>query len=467
MPSEWEGASPGNTPGSGEDRLPPNSEEAERGVLGCIMLAPLESLTECAVRLKAGAKVFYDHRYQKIYEAMVDMFNDSPPRHIDTITLAQELKDLLIFDKVGGYELLSSLSDATPSATNLPHYLDIIIEKHTLRRMRLACYSAMQKIDAEPGEVSALMVQVEKDLTSIISDSQNVDTLYKADSLLDGVEQAIIKFQSNPGTLDGLSTGLLDVDKITQGLRAPEVTIIAARPSCGKTSIGLNIAEHNAIANGIPVGFFSLEMGAPSLAFRLVLGRSKVSMGKAKAGGLTEEDMGRLATSQTEIQGAPLFIDEEGGLSLMQLKAKARRMVGLYGLKLLVIDYLQLIHVPTTKYQNREGEIRLISAGIKGLAKELGIPIIVMAQLNRDLERGGNRKPRMSDLRESGAIEQDADIIMALWRGKGSPEPEDNDGTQKFAEVIECAVLKNRNGPTGDCRLTFIRPWTQFQNLMQ
>lgn len=460
MSSDWDSAKPAV---EGE-RLPPHSIEAEQGVLGCILISPADTLPECIRLLKGGPDCFYDLRHKNIYKTLLDMFEEAEP--IDLITLQQSLRDLLLLEGVGGLVYLSSLPDAVPSSQNLNYYIEIILEKHVLRRMIQAHYKNLQQIQEEPGDVSKLLLDHEKAIGAIVADSQNTTTVHKASDLLPHTESKIEKLQANQtlGQLDGLSTGLIDLDKLTQGIRAPEIVIVAARPAAGKSSMGMGIAEHNAHL-GHAVGFFSMEMSAETLMFRLVCGRAKVSMSKVRNSELTPEDYQRFSAAEADINQMPLYIDEQSGLTLLQLKAKARRMHQLYDLKLIVIDYLQLICVPSQRYQSRQDEIRIISSGLSSLAKELKVPIVVLCQLNREQEKSGSRRPRLSDLREGGNIEQDADIVCALWRGKQGPS-DDDQSHQKFAEVIDCSVLKNRNGPTGDCQLTYIRPWTRFQNLM-
>lgn len=459
MASEWESASP-EKPNT--EALPPHSEEAERGVLGCVMLAPPEVLAECVVRFKPGAEVFFDLRHRAIYSAALDMFNEQRP--IDILTLTQELRDLMQLDNCGGVAYLAELANCTPSAANLSYYIDILLAKYSLRKLIQTCHSTITKALEGTEDASALVSKAEQAIDDVVAVTQNVSTLHRAGDLLPATEQAIAKFHETQGQLEGLPTGLADLDKIINGLRRTEMIVIAARPSCGKTSLAMNIAEHVSVDLGIPVGFFSLEMSAEALMFRLVCGRARVNQGRVRAGQCEQSDFAKLAAANTEILPAPFYIDEEGGLSVLQLKSKARRLKTMHGVQLLVVDYLQLMH-GGGRHSSRQEEVGYISKHVKSLAKELDVPIIVLAQLNREMEKGGHRKPRMSDLRESGSIEQDADVVAMLYPAKAPPE--DDDDTPTFLLAVNALVAKNRNGTTGEAKLAFIKPYTRFQNLME
>ncbi|HYG34065.1 MAG TPA: replicative DNA helicase, partial [Clostridia bacterium] len=273
----------------------------------------------------------------------------------------------------------------------------------------------------------------------------------------------IEEFHQRQGMLTGIPTGFQDLDKMTSGFHGGEMIVIAARPSMGKTSLAMNIAEHVAIDNKLPVGVFSLEMTSESLVLRMLCSRSRVNMRNIRDGFLAERDFPKLTGAAGKLANSPLFIDDSSGLSVLQLRAKARRMHQQYGIKLFVIDYLQLLHSTSRRAENRQQEIADISNGIKGLAKELNVPVIVLSQLNRELERDKNRKPRMSDLRESGSIEQDADLIGLLYK----PSAEDDEAAPAPAEeavAVNLLIAKQRNGPTGDVNLTFMKSYTRFEN---
>jgi replicative DNA helicase len=302
---------------------------------------------------------------------------------------------------------------------------------------------------------------VERDILRI--SEERVDT--KSVGIKELVRKAIATiedFHQRQGMLTGLSTGFMDLDKMTSGLHPGEMIVIAARPSMGKTSLAMNIAEHVAVDLKQPVGVFSLEMTADALVLRMLCSRSKVNLRSIRDGFLAERDFPRLTGAAGKLAGSPLIIDDSPGLSILQMRAKARRMHQQYGVKLFVVDYLQLLHSTARRAENRQQEIADISNGVKALAKELNVPVIVLSQLNRELEKDKNRKPRLSDLRESGSIEQDADLVALLYK----PSVEDDDGgeQQQDAVPVNLLIAKQRNGPTGDVALTFLKSYTRFES---
>src|SRR5438093_10512291 len=395
------------------DRLPPHSIEAEQGVLGCVLLSPGECLGVCIEKFKSGSELFYDLRHRHIYEFLVEMYDQREA--IDLLTLQQRLKDRNQLEAVGGLAYLSSLPDAVPSAANLSYYADIVREKHLLRRMIQTCTDVVGRVYEHEGEVDALLDEVERDVLRISEERVEERTTTIKDLVKNAIS-TIEHFHQRQGMLTGLSTGFPDLDKLTSGLHGGEMIVIAARPSMGKTSLAMNLAEHVAIDQRLPVGVFSLEMTAESLVLRMLCSRSRVNLRNIREGFLAERDFPKLTGSAGKLANAPLFIDDSSGLSILQLRAKARRMHQQYGVKLFIVDYLQLLHSTARRAENRQQEIADISSGIKALAKELHVPVIVLSQLNREVEREKNRKPRLSDLRESGAIEQDADVVGLLYR---------------------------------------------------
>ncbi len=443
------------------DRLPPHALEAEQGVLGCILLSPPECLGMCIERFKAGPDVFYDLRHRQIYELLVQMYDRKEA--VDLLTLQQRLKDTNQLEAVGGLAYLASLPDAVPSAANLSYYADIVREKHLLRRMIQTCMSVVGRVYEQEGEVDALLDEVERDVLKISEDRVEASSL----NIKDLVRKAITtieEFHQRQGMLTGLSTGFPDLDKMTSGLHGGEMIVVAARPSMGKTSLAMNIAEHVAVEERLPVGVFSLEMTAESLVLRMLCSRSRVNLRSIRDGFLAERDFPKLTGSAGKLAGAPLVIDDAPGLSVLQFRAKARRMMQQYGIKLFVVDYLQLLHSTSRRAENRQQEIADISNGIKALAKELNVPIIVLSQLNRELEKDKNRKPRLSDLRESGAIEQDADLVALLYKPNSGDEDEAASGAEQDAIPINLLIAKQRNGPTGDVPLTFLKAYTRFES---
>jgi replicative DNA helicase len=443
------------------DRLPPHSPEMERGVLGCVLLSPNDCMGECIEKLKDnGKEAFYDLRHQTIYEALTTMFDTREA--IDIITLQQRLKDKGLLDQIGGIPYLSQLQDAVPSAANLSYYLDIVREKFLLRKMISVCTEVVGRVYDYEGEVDMLLDEVERDVLRI-SESRVQGGVLTTKDLVGRAIGTIENFFSRKGTLTGVGTGFADLNKMTDGLHPAEMIVIAARPSMGKTSLAMNIVEHVAIEEKLPVAVFSLEMSAESLVLRMMCSLARVNLRSIRDGFMSESDFPKLTSAAGKLANSKLFIDDTAALSVLQLRARARRLSQQHGIKLFVIDYLQLLHSTGRRSQdNRQQEIADISSGIKALAKELKVPVIVLSQLNRELERDKSRKPRLSDLRESGAIEQDADLVGLLYKpnaGDDDEAPEEADGVP-----VNLLIAKQRNGPTGDVNLTFLKPYTRFES---
>jgi replicative DNA helicase len=445
------------------DRLPPHSIDAEQGVLGCILLSPNECMGECLSKLKGGSDVFYDLRHQTIFDAMADMFDKREA--IDIITLQQRLKDRQLLEQVGGIAYLSGLPDVVPSSAHLDYYLNIVQDKFLLRKMIRVCTDVVARVYECEGEVDSLMDEVERDVLRI-SEFRVQSQINTIKDLVYRAINTIEDYHQRQGKLTGLPTGFIDLDKLTTGMHPGEMIVIAARPSVGKTSLAMNIAEHVALDNNIPVGVFSLEMTADSLVLRMLCSRSRVNLRNVRDGFLAERDFPKLTASAGKLANAALFIDDSSGLSILQLRAKARRMYQQYGIKLFVIDYLQLLHSSSRKAENRQQEIADISGGIKALAKELNVPIIVLSQLNREVEREKGRPPRMSDLRESGSIEQDADLVGLLYRPQKPGEDEDMAPSEPSDAIpVNLLIAKQRNGPADvDVHLTFLKTYTRFES---
>jgi replicative DNA helicase len=445
------------------DRLPPHSIEAEQGVLGCVLLSPHDCMGECIEKLKSGPDIFYDLRHQTLFQTLTEMYDEK--QAIDLITLQQRLKNIQQLENVGGLAYLSSLPDAVPSAANLEYYLDIVLEKYLLRKMIQTCTGIVGRVFDYEGQVDALLDEVERDILRI-SEERVAGASLTIKELVNKAISKIEEYHQNHGMLTGISTGFADFDQMTTGLHAGEMIVIAARPSVGKTSLAMNIAEHVSLELKVPVGVFSLEMTADQLVLRMLCSRSRVNLRNIREGFLAERDFPKLTGAAGKLAGAPLFIDDSSALSILQLRAKARRMWQQFGIKLFVIDYLQLLNSTSRRVENRQQEIAEISGGIKSLAKELSVPIIVLSQLNRELEkRGPGERPRLSDLRESGAIEQDADLVGLLYR-----ETKNKDGDDETNEVeqdaipVKLCIAKQRNGPTGDVALTFLKSYTRFES---
>ena len=398
------------------DRLPPHDLDMEQGVLGCQLLSPNECVGEVVEKLKeVGVEAhFYDLRHQTIQAELFEMFDTRVP--IDVITLQQRLKDKGLLDQVGGIAYLSQLQDSVPSAANLSYYLEIVREKYLLRKMISTCTEVVGRVYDYEGEVDALLDEVERDVLRI-SESRAQSSMPGVKELVNKAIGTIENFFSRKGTLTGLATGFADLDRMTDGLHGSEMIVIAARPIMGKTSLAMNIVEHAALEDKLPVGVFSLEMSAESLVMRMMCSIARVNLRSIREGFMSEADFPKLTSAAGRLANAKLFIDDSAGLSILQLRARARRLAQQHGVKLFVVDYLQLLHSTARRAQeNRQQEIADISSGIKALAKELKVPVLVLSQLNRELEKDKSRKPRLSDLRESGSIEQDADVVGLLYK---------------------------------------------------
>ena len=366
---------------------------------------------------------------------------------------------------MGGIAYLSQLQDSVPSAANLGFYLEVVKEKYLLRKMIQTCSGVVGRIYDYEGEVDQLLDEVEKEVLRV-NESRVQTNVRGVKDLVNHAINTLENFFNRQGQLSGLPTGFADFDKMTDGLKGGEMIVIAARPSMGKTSLAMNIAEHVAIEAKVPVGVFSLEMSAESLMLRMMCSLARVNMRSIRDGFMSESDFPKIMAAAGRLSNSKLFIDDSAGLSILQLRARARRMSQQHGIKLFVIDYLQLLHSTARRSQdNRQQEIAEISSGIKALAKELNVPVIVLAQLNREIEKDKSRKPRMSDLRESGSIEQDADLVGLLYKPNAGDDdaadavPDESDGL-----AVNLLIAKQRNGPTGDVNLTFLKSYTRFES---
>src|SRR6185369_13760930 len=424
--------------------------------------SPNECMGISIEKLKSGAEVFYDLRHQTIFTSLSEMYDNREA--IDIITLQQRLKDKQLLEQVGGIAYLASLPDAVPSSANLSYYLDIVQEKYLLRKMIHTCTDVVSRVYDHEGEVDALMDEVERDILRISESRVQAHTSTIKDLVKKAIN-TIEDFHQRQGMLTGIGTGFSDLDKMTSGLHGGEMVVIAARPSMGKTSLAMNVAEHVAIDQKLAVGVFSLEMSSESLVLRMLCSRARVNLRNIREGFFSERDFPKITSAAGKLAASPLYIDDTAGLSILQLRAKARRMWQQYGVKLFVIDYLQLLHSTARRAENRQQEIADISNGVKALAKELDVPVIVLSQLNREMEKDKNRKPRMSDLRESGAIEQDADLVGLLYKPNSNDDEENSGGGADHEAVpVTLFIAKQRNGPTGDVPLTFLKAYTRFES---
>jgi replicative DNA helicase len=437
----------------------PFSEDGEKGVLCSLLLSPREVADLCVLHLRPDA--FYIPAHQIIYNLILEFGEKRKP--IDFVSLKQALKDRNQLEDVGGPEYISDLYNFVPTAANASYYIDIVREKYVLRRLISACNQLSTQCYDQQGEIEPLLDEAEKEIFAITGEQVKTEIVSTKDLVMEAIEQ-IEKLYENRGSVTGLSTGFVELDRMTSGLHAAEMVVIAARPSMGKTALAMNIAEHVAMDVGKAVAVFSLEMSSQQLVQRILCSRAKVDLQRVRNGFLSERDFPNLTAAASQVAAAKMFIDDTPGLTIMEMRAKARRLKSQHDIQLIIIDYLQLLRSMSRRAQdNRQLEISEISAGIKALAKELDLPIIVVAQLNRqpDARAKEGGRPRLSDLRESGSIEQDADLVGLLVR----PEyyETDDDAKQERAGEAELIIAKQRNGPTGDVPLTFLKQYTRFE----
>ena len=375
------------------------------------------------------------------------------------------LRDRHLLDSVGGAAFVTSLFTFVPTAANVGYYLEIVRDKYILREIISAATESVRRAYEEQDEVNNLLDEVEQRIFAVGEDRFKGEMLSMKEQVMSTLE-SIEKLFENKGAITGVSTGFRDLDKLTSGLHSSEMIVIAARPSMGKTALAMNIAEHAAIEVKLPVAIFSLEMSAQQLVQRMLCSRARVNLAKTRDGFLGEADFPKLTHAASKLAEAKIFIDDSAGLTILELRAKARRLKAQQNVQLIIVDYLQLLRSTSRRAQdNRQLEISEISAGLKGLAKELKIPIIVVAQLNRNPEiRTGSGKgvPRLADLRESGSIEQDADLVGLLVREEYyADSDEERTELEGKAELI---IAKQRNGPIGQVKLTFLKDFTRFED---
>ncbi|MDZ4161649.1 MAG: replicative DNA helicase [Burkholderiales bacterium] len=439
-------------------RVPPHSLEAESSVLGGLLLDNT-AWDRVADLVKDGD--FYRHEHALVYAAIAQLVNASKPA--DVITVFEHLRDQGRAEEVGGLVYLNSLAQYVPSAANIRRYAEIVRERAILRKLVTASDEiATNAFNPQGRPVAKILDEAEQKIFNIGEEGSRMKQGFQGmDTLVVDLMDRVQEMADNPNDITGVPTGFYDLDRMTAGFQAGDMIVLAARPSMGKTALAINIAEHVALNEGLPVAVFSMEMGAAQLAVRIVGSIGRINQGHLRNGKLTDDEWPRLAEAIEKLRNISLHIDETPGLTPSELRANARRLARQCGkLGLIVVDYLQLMSgSSSSSNENRATELGEISRGLKMLAKELQCPVIALSQLNRSVEQRTDKRPMMSDLRESGAIEQDADIIMFIYRdeyyNKDSKEP-------GVAEVI---IGKQRNGPTGTVKLAFLNQLTRFESL--
>ena len=437
----------------------PHSQEAEEALLACCLMDGPDVLSRC-MEEKLPAKAFYSQAHQVIFEALCAIYDDKAT--VDIIILCEELRNRNQLEEIGGIAYLSDLTNRIETTAHTAHFIEIVREKYLLRRLIRTATGTVEKcFNYDEGGLEAFIEEIEQEIFRI-SEDRISDSAQPIKESVDGAVKLIHKLIERRGEINGVTTGFIDLDKLTFGLHGQEMIILAARPSMGKTSLALNMAEAAVFpkdkAKEVGCLFFSLEMSAEQLAMRLLTSRAKVSSLRLRDAMLNKDEMKRLANAAMELRAGPLWIDDSGQLTIVELRAKARRVHARHNLGLIVVDYLQLLS-GTDNRVAREQQIAEISRGLKATAKELNLPILVLSQLNRESEKE-KRKPRLSDLRESGSIEQDADVVLLLARGKEEAE----DGSSVMGSYADLIIAKQRNGPIGDIKLTFRGEITRFEN---
>ncbi len=435
-------------------RVPPNNEDAERSVLGAILLDNTV-LDEMSGQLNPDH--FYREGHRHIFRAMLELHQRGEP--VDVLTVADFLEADDRLEAAGGPTYLTRLSGAVPSAANIGHYAAIVARKASLRQFIATADDLVNQCYGDVNDFEAFMDDAEKRLFAITQLGQKRDYAVMRDVVKSAFTQIEALYQKNE-KITGVPSGFIDLDEITAGWQSSDLIIVAARPAMGKTSFTLNMTAHAAIKRNIPAAFFSLEMSNEQLAIRMLCSEARINQSNLRRGQMTEQEWARLIKAAGTLSEAPIYLDDTPGLPIMEFRSKCRRLKAEHDIGIIFIDYLQLMTGSSRSASgSREQEISEISRNLKGVAKELEIPVVALAQLNRGVEQRADKRPMMSDLRESGAIEQDADLISFIYRDEVyNPDTEH----QGLAEII---IGKHRNGSTGTVNLRFFGPFTRFENL--
>lgn len=455
-------AASSSAPAVPSDRVPPYSEEAEKGVLGSVLLDSVRVMDIC-IEHRLDDDSFYAPIHRMVFEAMLRLHSQN--RVIDVLTVAEQLRDAGQLEQIGGIAALNQFIDSTPTAAHAEYYIDIVYQKHLLRRVITCARAAETECYGAVDSADQLLSTVEQSFLDINEQRYGTVTPWSV-AVKETMSHVDLILETGKG-ITGLSTGFENLDRVTMGLRPGEMIVLAARPSMGKTSLAMNIAENVALGKLDPegrphaVGIFSLEMSYDALAMRMLCSHAGVPSQKIQRGYVSSVDHGKLVQAASVLSKAPLFLDDTGGLDVMEVRARARRMRKKHNIELLVIDYLQLMHSREYARQGRQIETSQISGNIKAMAKELRVPVLILSQLSRAPEqRDKTGRPKLSDLRDSGAIEQDADVVFMLRRPCKYADDDRHD--DRLLAVVD--VAKHRNGPTGEVDLNFEEEYTRFRD---
>jgi len=436
-------------------RSMPESLAAEAAVLGSMLIDP-----ECIGQVieLVERDDFYRIEHRKIFDALIGLYEKNKGHGIDAVLLRDELVKRNHLEDVGGVEYIAKILDSVPSSANVVYYAGVVKDKMLLRELITAAGEMLDDAYNQTGETRETLDEAERKIFAVTDKNISGNAVALKDLIVRSFE-LIEKRQGSHVT--GLATSYYELDDLTCGLQNGEMIIIAGRPSMGKTSLALNIAEHIGRMENTPVAIFSLEMGRQQLAERFLCSISEIDSQKVRKGLLGDEDYKKLADACAELSEAPIYVDDTSTLTPLELRAKARRLKSMHDIRCIIVDYLQLMHLGSSQVESRQQEITTISRYIKALARELNIPVVVLSQLNRAPEGREGHRPRMSDLRESGSIEQDADVVMLLHREDYYHRGEDDYQPDNTAELI---IAKQRNGPTGGVKLRFLEKITRFEN---
>ncbi len=436
------------------EKVPPQNIEAEIAVLGSMLIE--EQAIAKAIEL-IDEEVFYREAHRMIFKTIAGLFNRNSV--VDTVTIIDELRKNAQLDEVGGATYITGLTSSIPTAANIEYYAKIVKEKSIIRQLINKATEIVQDCYESASGADAILDKAESRIFEISAKKlDQKSSIHLKDIIKDSIE-VIDNLYQRKENITGIATGYHELDIMTAGLQPSDLIIVAGRPSMGKSALVTCIAEHAGIVDKIPVAFFSLEMAKEQLVQRMLCSHARVNAQRVRTGFLSQSDWPRLVNTAGKLSEAPVFIDDTPALSVLALRAKARRLKAQYGIRLIILDYLQLMQGPAGA-DNRQQEISEISRALKALGRELSVPIIAVSQLSRAVEQRADHRPQLSDLRESGAIEQDADLVMLLLREDYyNPNAEDKRGQ---AELI---IAKQRNGPTGSVRLAFISEYTRFENL--
>ncbi|WP_369802918.1 replicative DNA helicase [Sporosarcina sp. P20a] len=435
------------------ERTPPHNNEAEQSVLGAIFLEPQALITASEILMPED---FYRIAHKKIFETMLVLNDRGQP--VDLVTIAEELKVKNELEDVGGISYITELANAVPTAANIVYYANIVDEKALLRRLIRVATDIVEDGYTREDEVEALLGEAEKKMMEVSNRKNAGDFRHIKDVLVETYDN-IELLHTRKGDVTGIPTGFRDLDKITAGFQRNDLIIVAARPSVGKTAFALNVAQNVATKTEENVAIFSLEMGAEQLVMRMLCAEGNIDAQVLRTGNLEADDWRKLTMAMGSLSNAGIFIDDSPGLRVNEIRSKCRRLQQEHGLGMVMIDYMQLIMGSGRGSDNRQQEVSEISRSLKALARELKIPVVALSQLSRGVEQRQDKRPMMSDLRESGSIEQDADIVSFLYR-------EDYyDKETEMQNMIEIIIAKQRNGPTGTVTLAFAKEYNKFLNI--